>query len=623
MTSGETTVEFVRRCRHCGEALSSESTFCSKCGATAEPLGGGADHLRDKLQKLFGADLEFEAELGRGGMAVVYAAFDPALQRRVAVKALLPEISNDLSMSDRFLREARTVAALQHPNVVTIYSVRSGEDVHAIVMQFVEGRSLDAILRERGQMPVHVAGMLLAQAAAGLQHAHDRGVIHRDVKPANVLIDHNGHAIVSDFGIARRESGPRTTDTGLVVGTWAYMSPEQRSADNITPATDQYALGVMAFELLTGRLPFSGSAGEMMRGHMYEPPPSLRAIRPDVSPAVEAFVHRMLAKVPTERWPSLKDAERTFSSLVPDEGKTTLQIASYSKVAKRGASSVVVAATRPVPEAARVAATERVPVGVGAVPLREAVPQATNTRAGMLLVAAAVVVVGAIGGWAMLGRGKSAGAPSDGSAPTQAAAPLAGSADAAPAAATPASSGVPTATPAAPSKAGSQAPGAAPTPAPLVSQPQQSQTGTLPTTEPVRPEPKPDEKPLTVAPARTEPAIAGPAAPASSVADARRLGREFVTLLNQHRYRELAQIPAVGGDAATRAELIRLTETAAEFAAGFDRVASAPSDWKDGFETDFVLDLEWRGGKKLVRVRLFASHSDTGWRTVGIAVEPQ
>ena len=107
------------------------------------------------------------------------------------------------------------------------------------------------------------------------------------------------------------------------------------------------------------------------------------------------------------------------------------------------------------------------------------------------------------------------------------------------------------------------------------------------------------------------------------MADARRLGREFVTLLNQHRYRELAQIPAVGGDAGARAELIKLTETAADFAAGFDRVASAPSDWKDGFETDFVLDLEWRGGRKLVRVRLFASHGDSGWRTVGIAIEPQ
>ena len=115
----------------------------------------------------------------------------------------------------------------------------------------------------------------------------------------------------------------------------------------------------------------------------------------------------------------------------------------------------------------------------------------------------------------------------------------------------------------------------------------------------------------------------GPAAPPAAIADARRLGREFVTLLNQHRYRELAQLTAVGGDAAARTELIKLAETAQDFAAGFDRVASAPGDWSGGFETDFVLDLEWRGGKKLMRVRLYAAHSDAGWRTVGFGVEPQ
>ena len=227
MTSGETTVEFVRRCRHCGEPLSTTSSFCSKCGATAELPAGESDRLRERVQELFGADLDIERELGRGGMGAVFAAFDPALQRRVAVKVLLPEIANDRAMADRFLREARTVASLQHPHVVTVYAVRSGEGVHAIVMQFVDGRSLDAVLADRGKLPLHLAGIILAEAAAGLQHAHDRGVIHRDVKPANVLVDHDGRATVSDFGIARRESGPRTTETGLVVGTWAYMSPEQ------------------------------------------------------------------------------------------------------------------------------------------------------------------------------------------------------------------------------------------------------------------------------------------------------------------------------------------------------------------------------------------------------------
>ena len=342
MAAGETTEHFVRRCRHCGSELSPTSSFCSKCGATAELPGAASDDLRDRLQQLFGADLEFERELGRGGMGAVFSAFDPILQRRVAVKALLPEVASDRGMAERFLGEARTVAALQHPHVVTVYAVRSGNGVHAIMMEFIEGRSLDAILRDRGRLPVPLAGMLLSHTAAGLQHAHDRGVIHRDVKPANVLIDHDGRAIVSDFGIARRESSPRLTDTGLVFGTWAYMSPEQRTGDTLTPATDQYALGVMAFELLAGRLPFEGTIAEVLRAHMTSPPPSLRAIRPDVPVVLENLINRMLAKNPNERWPSLREAERAFGTLVPDEGQTTLQLASYSKVVGKSVGSSVV-----------------------------------------------------------------------------------------------------------------------------------------------------------------------------------------------------------------------------------------------------------------------------------------
>src|SRR5512140_1334914 len=329
------TAKIVRRCRYCGAEMPSSSSFCSQCGGTASAPAGPADPVRDRLQALFGKELEIERELGRGGMAAVYAGFDPALQRRVAIKTLLPELADDEAMAERFVREARTVAALQHPHVVTVYSVRSGHGVSAIVMQFVEGRSLDVILLERGRLPLHVAGLLLSHAAEGLQHAHDRGVVHRDVKPANVLIDRDGRAVVSDFGIARRDNAPRTTDTGLVVGTWAYMSPEQRSAEHITPATDQYAFGVMAFEVLTGQLPFRGAPGEMMRAHMVDPVPSLRALRPDVPLQVETLVRRMMAKAPGDRWPSLKEAERTFRKLVPDEGQTTLQMAAFSQVAPR------------------------------------------------------------------------------------------------------------------------------------------------------------------------------------------------------------------------------------------------------------------------------------------------
>ncbi|MEA3246628.1 MAG: serine/threonine-protein kinase [Gemmatimonadota bacterium] len=366
MTPDETTVEFERRCRHCGAVLSATSSFCSRCGATAAAVPAGADALRARLGELLGAELDLERELGRGGMAAVFAAFDPALQRRVAVKVLLPEIAQDASMADRFLKEARTVAALQHPHVVTVYGVRSRDGVHAIVMELVDGRGLDAVLGERDVLPLHVAGMLLAQATAGLQHAHDRGVIHRDVKPSNVLIDRAGRAVVSDFGIARRDGAPRTTETGLVIGTWAYMSPEQRSADTLTPATDQYALGVMAFEVLTGRLPFEGTPSEMLRAHLHQDPPSVRALRADVPPAMDALIQRMMAKAPEDRFPSLRDAERAFRALVPDEGKTTLQLAAYSHVRK--AASRVVAAV-PAKADVRAVPTERLaPAGPDAAP---------------------------------------------------------------------------------------------------------------------------------------------------------------------------------------------------------------------------------------------------------------
>lgn len=273
---------------------------------------GDAPRLQAQLQALFGAELVVERELGRGGMAVVFLAFDAALQRRVAVKMLLPEAIVDVSVVERFLREGRTVASLDHPHVVRVMSVRSHQGTSAIVMQYVDGPSLDVVLQQRGRLPIEEAGRILSQVAAGLQHAHDRGVIHRDVKPANVLIDRDGRAIVTDFGIARRDDGSTPTKTGFVLGTVDYMSPEQRAGERVSPATDQYALGVMAFELLTGRLPFVGDLGATTFGHMTQPPPPLQSIRPELPDVMEALVQRMLAKAPDDRWPSLAEVGAVF-----------------------------------------------------------------------------------------------------------------------------------------------------------------------------------------------------------------------------------------------------------------------------------------------------------------------
>ncbi len=274
-----------------------------------------SEELRAQLRALFGDDLRIDGELGRGGMAAVFLAHDPGLDRPVAVKLLLPDVSIHVDVVERFLREARTVAALQHPHIVTVYGVRSRGDAHAIVMQFVNGTSLDAVLAETGAPPPAQAARMLSQVAAGLQHAHDRGVVHRDVKPANVLVDDQGNAYVSDFGIARRNDGAIVTRAGLVLGSWDYMSPEQRAGERVTPAADQYAFGVMAFEVFTGRLPFPGTPAEVIRGHMETPAPSLRTIVPGLTPAVDALIARTLAKDPADRWPSLVEARERLEVL--------------------------------------------------------------------------------------------------------------------------------------------------------------------------------------------------------------------------------------------------------------------------------------------------------------------
>ncbi len=615
-----TTTEFSRRCRHCGSTLDPASSFCSKCGATADAPGATGDPLRDSLQTLFGRELEIQNELGRGGMAAVYAAFDPVLQRRVAVKVLLPDMAAETGMATKFLQEARTVASLQHPHVVTVYGVRAGESTQAITMQFVEGRSLDTVIKGKPRLPIPVAGLILAQAASGLQHAHDRGIVHRDVKPANVLLDHDGRAIVSDFGIARRETAPRTTATGFVIGTWSYMSPEQRTGQAVNAATDQYAFGVMAFEILTGDLPFKGTVQEVLHAHMETPPPSLRDRRPEISPSIEALVHRMLAKRPGDRFPSLRDAERAFRALVPDEGGTTQIIAGYSHVQPATGSVVMAAPTVPKVTGLvsnSVTAASSAPTVRSESPAPPApVPSASRS---ILIAAAAAVILLVSGGMVLLrSRAKPDAAPIAAAAaqPAPIAAPSAGAPSVA----------------AAPSQV-SASPNANPTrtdkPAPGTAPPS---TGNVVAqkTEVVAPAPAPapptrvDSSPsraAVIAPSPTEAAPPVPTIPAAAITDARKIARDFVTMVNQQRYRELAQIPAHGGDPAQRAELIRLVQNGQDFAAGFDRVASAPDRTPDGFVTDFVLDLEWKGGHKQMLVQAYATMQNGSWHLAGFGVE--
>ncbi|HEY2853289.1 MAG TPA: Ig-like domain-containing protein [Gemmatimonadaceae bacterium] len=270
-----------------------------------------------RLRTATAGEFEILRELGRGGMAAVYLAHEVALNRKVAIKVMSPALLTGEGMVRRFRQEAVTVANMGHPHIITIHAVRQIEDLHFFVMKFVEGRSLEHVIRSSGPLPTRTVRGLLWMVGNALAYAHRRGVVHRDVKPANILIDEDGNAIVTDFGIAKlvvRENGvPRAsrggeTQTGVIVGTPTYMSPEQCLARPVSAASDQYSLGLVAYELLTGRPPFSGSPFVVMHAHTEKPAPSVREVRPDCEPELDAAIQRMLAKDPVQRWPTVQHA---------------------------------------------------------------------------------------------------------------------------------------------------------------------------------------------------------------------------------------------------------------------------------------------------------------------------
>ena len=204
-------------------------------------------------------------------------------------------------MVDRFRHEAITIAQLQHPNIVSVYSVRQAEGLHFFVMRYVEGRSLEQVIERAGKLPLPIVRSILHQVGAALTHAHRARVIHRDIKPANILIDTDGNAVVTDFGIAKAAESPTRTITGALVGTPAYMSPEQCSGAEVSGASDQYALGAVAYEMLTGVPPFTGSTLTVMQAHVERAPLPIREHCPDCPPEFEAAILRMLAKHPAGR----------------------------------------------------------------------------------------------------------------------------------------------------------------------------------------------------------------------------------------------------------------------------------------------------------------------------------
>lgn len=257
-------------------------------------------------------------EIDRGGMGAVYRAFDTNLGRMVALKVLSPHLGLDESFVERFRREAKMAANLRHRNIVTIYDMGSADDQYYIAMEYVEGPNLREEVRTSGRMAPQRVAAILKQLAAALDYAHDQGVIHRDIKPSNILIEAEDEVKLADFGIAKALSDSTTglTGTQIRIGTPHYMSPEQAEGQSLNAASDIYSLGIVVYEMLAGRTPFTGATTAVLLAHISKQPPSLRALVPGLPAKVEKVVFKALEKQPQKRYQTAGEFARAFQEAV-------------------------------------------------------------------------------------------------------------------------------------------------------------------------------------------------------------------------------------------------------------------------------------------------------------------
>ena len=313
----------TRSCPSCNGALAPAAHFCSNCGAptppdptgkqAAAPMPGAMDEatLRERFKAAVATRYTVERKLGAGGMATVYLAEDVKHHRKVAVKVLRPELAAALGV-ERFLREIRIAARLHHPHILPLYDSGESEGFLYYVMPFAEGESLRGRLVREGQLPIPDAVQIVREVADALAYAHANNVVHRDIKPDNVMLT-GRHALVMDFGVAKAVSdaaaGDQLTTFGVSIGTPTYMAPEQAAGDpNIDSRADIYALGVLTYELLAGRPPFVGETPQkVLAAHVTQTPEPVTTHRAATSPALARVVMRCLEKDPDQRWPTAEE----------------------------------------------------------------------------------------------------------------------------------------------------------------------------------------------------------------------------------------------------------------------------------------------------------------------------
>lgn len=301
------------KCPKCSTEIPDGSPFCTSCGAATGDMSAATvsislleleDPLLKAIREELAVEYYVEKELGRGGMAIVYKGKENGLERQVALKILPPEMAMAGGTAERFKREARLAAAMDHPNIIPIYRVGQAGNFHYMAMKYVEGRAVDSMVHNQGALPIHVATRILRDAASALAFAHDAGIIHRDVKGGNILVDKNdGRVMMSDFGIARAAGEASLTASGMMVGTPSFMSPEQCGAGAVGPQSDQYSLGILGFQLLTGQLPFEAeSLVEIIQHHYMTPPPDMREVRKEVPDQLYNVIYKALEKNPNDRF---------------------------------------------------------------------------------------------------------------------------------------------------------------------------------------------------------------------------------------------------------------------------------------------------------------------------------
>ena len=383
----------VLACFRCHTPIPENSKFCSTCGADVSGGDGptstsSVDIVRERLQRIIEGKYRIDRLLGKGGMGQVFLAHDLTLEREVAIKVLPPDVAQDDQVVRRFQQEAKTAAKLDHPNIIPIYRVESEGGLNYFVMKYIAGTSLEDLLEKHEPLAVPDIQRILWEAACALGHAHQRGVVHRDVKPANIMFDHDGRVMLTDFGISKAlQAATGFTATGMIIGTPHYMAPEQGKGSAVDGRADQYSLGIVGYRMITAELPFGGdSVHTIIYKHIYEEPPLASAKRPGIPGALTAAISRALSKDPDLRFPTMED----FATAVWPEQP----VASPGKGTGKGRG----------PARPRPTATADAPTQITAAPtkpLSRARPK--RSRAGAVI-GLAVVAAAGVGGYLVLGR---------------------------------------------------------------------------------------------------------------------------------------------------------------------------------------------------------------------------